>query len=146
MTKEVEGVASRTPRERLTRQKRALAGVLETSDSFQSAQELFTQLRSRGENVGLTTIYNQLRALVDAGEVDVLRSDDGESRYRRCGSAHHHHHLVCRECGTTVEVQDLEVERWATRIAKANGFSGTTHTIEIVGTCASCMTKGSPTG
>jgi Fur family ferric uptake transcriptional regulator len=141
MTGGIEEVAPRAPRERLTRQKRALAGILEGSDSFQSAQELFTQLRSRGENVGLTTIYNQLRALAVAGEVDVLRSNDGETLYRRCGSEHHHHHLVCRECGTTVEVEDAEVERWATRIATENGFGGTTHTIEIIGTCTNCMTR-----
>ncbi len=130
--------APRAPRERLTRQKRALAGVLEGSDSFQSAQELFTQLRSRGENVGLTTIYNQLRTLAEAGEVDVLRSDDGETLYRRCGSEHHHHHLICRVCGTTVEVEYPEIEQWAARVAAANGFGGTTHTIEITGTCANC--------
>lgn len=130
--------APRAPRERLTRQKRALAGVLEGSDSFQSAQELFTQLRSRGENVGLTTIYNQLRALVESGEVDVLRSDDGETLYRRCGSEHHHHHLICRICGTTVEVEYPEIEKWAASVAAANGFGGTTHTIEITGTSANC--------
>ncbi|HXZ83384.1 MAG TPA: transcriptional repressor [Acidimicrobiales bacterium] len=144
MTGPIEGAALRTPRERLTRQKRALAGALDASYSFQSAQELFTQLRSRGENVGLTTIYNQLRALAEAGEVDVLRSDDGETLYRRCGSEHHHHHLVCRKCGVTVEVEDAEVERWATRIATDNGFGGTTHTIEIIGTCANCMSDGGP--
>jgi Fur family ferric uptake transcriptional regulator len=144
MTGRTEGVAPRAPRERLTRQKRALAGVLEASYSFQSAQELFTQLRSRGENVGLTTIYNQLRALAEAGEVDVLRSDDGETLYRRCGSEHHHHHLVCRDCGTAVELEDPAIERWASRVAAVNGFGGTTHTIEITGTCANCMTKERP--
>ena len=144
MTMGSDGAAPRAPREHLTRQKRALAGVLDDSDSFRSAQELFTELRTRGEHVGLTTIYNQLRALADAGDVDVLRADDGEVLYRRCGSEHHHHHLVCRDCGTTVEVEGPEVERWATRIATANGFANLTHTIEIVGTCAGCMEEPPP--
>ena len=134
-----DGAPTAAPtRARLTRQKRALAGALDSSDSFRSAQELFAELRSRGERVGLTTVYNQLRSLAEAGEVDVLRSDDGETRYRRCGSVHHHHHLVCRGCGATVEVEGPEVERWATQMAKANGFSDLTHTVEIIGTCATC--------
>ena len=118
--------------------KRALAAVLDASDTFRSAQELFTALRASGENVGLTTVYNQLRALADGGDVDVLRSDDGESLYRRCATDDHHHHLVCRRCGRTVEVEGPEVERWAERVAAENGFVEVGHTLEIFGTCASC--------
>ena len=130
--------SGRPPQERSTRQKRALAAVLDASDTFRSAQALFTALRASGENVGLTTVYNQLRALADGGDVDVLRSDDGETLYRRCATDDHHHHLVCRRCGRTVEVEGPEVERWAARVAAQNGFVEVGHTLEIFGTCASC--------
>ncbi len=126
------------PRERSTRQKRALSAVLDGSDAFHSAQELFTELQERGENVGLTTVYNQLRALAESGEVDVLRADDGETRYRRCRTDEHHHHLVCRECGRTVEVEGPEVERWADGVAERHGFVDVRHTLEIFGTCREC--------
>jgi Fur family transcriptional regulator, ferric uptake regulator len=135
--------SARFPQERSTRQKRALAAVLDASDGFRSAQDLFGELRARGENVGLTTVYNQLRALSDAGEVDVLRADDGETLYRRCDTGHHHHHLVCRSCGRTVEVEGPEVERWATRVAKANEFVDVVHTLEIIGTCLECARRQS---
>lgn len=128
----------RTPGERSTRQKRALATVLESSDGFRSAQDLFAELRARGENVGLTTVYNHLRALADAGEIDAFRADDSEVRYRRCESEHHHHHLVCRVCGRAVEVERPEVERWAATVASTHGFVDVTHTVEIVGTCPAC--------
>lgn len=131
-------LAGRTPQERSTRQKRALASVLDSLDTFRSAQELFTELRSRGENVGLTTVYNQLRALADSGDVDVLRADDGETLYRRCATGDHHHHLVCRRCGRTVEVEGPEVERWAERVAAENEFVDVSHTLEAFGTCAEC--------
>ena len=58
-------------------------------------------------------------------------------RYRHC-SASHHHHLVCRSCGTTVEIQADEVETWATKVAKSHDFSDIRHTVEIFGTCADC--------
>jgi Fur family transcriptional regulator, ferric uptake regulator len=131
---------ARAPQERSTRQKRAIAAVLDASDGFRSAQELFTELRARGENVGLTTVYNQLRVLADGGEVDALRADDGETLYRRCVTGQHHHHLVCRQCGRTVEVEGPEVEKWADRVADAHEFVEVSHTLEIFGTCATCAT------
>ncbi len=133
-----EDLPGRTPQERSTRQKRALAAVLQASDVFRSAQELHAELQSRGENIALTTVYNQVRALVDAGELDALRSDDGETCYRRCASAEHHHHLVCRHCGRAIEVEGPEVERWATATGTQHGFIDVTHTVEIVGTCPDC--------
>lgn len=132
------GAPRRSPQERSTRQKRALAAVLDGSDRFRSAQDLYGELRSRGENVGLTTVYGQLRSLAETGEVDVLRGDDGETRYRRCAKGHHHHHLVCRICGRTVEVEGPEVESWAEQVADEHGFTDVSHTVEIVGTCTPC--------
>ena len=129
---------TRSSHERSTRQKRALAQALADSSSFRSAQDLFTELRARGEHVGLTTVYNQLRVLAESGEVDALRSDDGETLYRRCSAAHHHH-LVCRGCGRTIEVEGPEVERWAGQVAAANGFADVSHTVEIFGTCSDCL-------
>lgn len=122
---------------RSTRQRAAVANLLEQLDDFRSAQELHDELRSRGEDIGLTTVYRTLQSLADAGEVDMLRIDSGEAVYRRC-SSHHHHHLVCRECGHTVEVEGPAVERWTARIAAEHRFSDVNHTIEIFGTCASC--------
>src|SRR5271154_5124132 len=99
ITSDSEDLPGKTPQERSTRQKRAVAAVLEASDGFRSAQELHAELQAQGENIGLTTVYNQVRALADAGELDALRSDDGETRYRRCASSDHHHHLVRRHSG-----------------------------------------------
>jgi Fur family transcriptional regulator, ferric uptake regulator len=129
--------SARAPQERSTRQKRAIAAVLGSSDAFRSAQDLYAELRARGEAVGLTTIYNQLHLLTRTGEVDALNTDDGETLYRRC-TTEHHHHLVCRDCGRTVEVEGPQVERWAESVAASHGFVDVTHIIEIFGTCAEC--------
>ena len=123
---------------RSTRQKRALAVVIDDAQEFRSAQELHEALRGRGEHVGLTTVYNQLRALADAGLVDTMRSPEGEVLYRRCGSTGHHHHLLCRVCGRTVEVAGTAVERWAEKVAAEAGFVDVSHTLEVVGTCPTC--------
>lgn len=131
--------AATVPGKRSTRQRTAVARLLDQLDDFRSAQELHEELRKRGEGIGLTTVYRTLQSLADAGEIDVLRTDSGEAIYRRC-SSHHHHHLVCRTCGHTVEVEGPAVERWAERIAAENGFSHVSHTVEIFGTCERCAT------
>lgn len=123
---------------RSTRQKLALSKVLEESDQFLSAQQLHAELRAQGKKVGLTTVYSQLRTLTDAGVLSVLRADDGEMLYRRCETEDHHHHLVCRRCGATTEVQAPDVEAWASEVAAAHGYRDVSHTIAIVGVCRGC--------
>lgn len=129
--------ASPAPGIRATRQRAAVAAALDSVDEFRSAQDLHEMLRHQGENVGLSTVYRTLTGLADSGQVDVLRTPGGESVYRRC-SARHHHHLVCRSCGATVEVAGPAVERWAARTGREHGYVDTTHTVEIFGTCAVC--------
>ena len=123
---------------RATRQRAAITELLDSLDEFRSAQELHDELRRRGENIGLTTVYRTLQAMSAAQLVDTLRTDTGESVYRVCSGQHHHHHLVCRNCGATVEVAGREVEAWAAEVAAEHDFSDVSHTIEIFGTCGAC--------
>ena len=119
-----------------------MLALLEATDGFRSAQRLHAELRDQGAKVGLTTVYRALRLLADAGEVDQLRLPDGEQVYRRCEQGQHHHHLVCRSCGRTVEVEGPAVQRWARQQAERHGFVDAAHTVEIVGTCADCAQRG----
>jgi Fur family ferric uptake transcriptional regulator len=131
-------VVSGQPRN--TRQRTAVAEALASVDDFRSAQELHDLLRHRGHKVGLTTLSPPLHTRAAAGEVDVLRSPEREAMYRRCSDGHHHH-LVCRACGATVEVEGPAVERWASSVADKHGFVDIDHTLEIVGTCLACAAK-----
>jgi Fur family ferric uptake transcriptional regulator len=122
---------------RNTRQRGAVTALLDDVDEFATAQELHAKLRERGERVGLTTVYRALQAMADAREVDVMRLPSGEQLFRRC-SRGHHHHLVCRSCGRTVEVAGSSVESWAQKVAAEHGYADVSHTLEIFGTCPAC--------
>lgn len=122
---------------RNTRQRRAIQEVLADSDDFRSAQRLHALLKARGEAIGLATVYRALGRMAEAGELDALMGPEGETLYRLC-SREHHHHLVCRSCGQTVEVQGPSVERWANDVARSNGFTDVSHTLEIFGLCPNC--------
>jgi Fur family ferric uptake transcriptional regulator len=119
---------------RPTRQRIAVTEALASFDDFRSAQEIHDLLDRRGAKVGLATVYRTLQRLSEAHEVDMLRTEDGEAVYRRCSDTHHHH-LVCRECGATVEIEGPAVERWTTAMAAEHGFADVSHTLEIFGTC-----------
>lgn len=132
--------ASQPPRGavRSTRQRRAVRSAMQSQPDFISTQDLHAALRARGETVSLATTYRVLQSMAEAGEVDVLRNDEGEAIYRRCEAEHHHHHLVCRRCGATAEIEAPQVERWAEDTAAQHGFTHVDHTIEILGLCARC--------
>lgn len=122
---------------RSTKQRTAVIEALECFDDFRSSQEIHDYLRHRGDTVGLTTVYRTLTALAESGDVDVIVREDGESVYRSCSDTHHHH-LVCRSCGKTVEVDGPAVERWAHKVSAEHGFTDVSHTFEIFGLCSDC--------
>ncbi len=126
---------------RSTRQRAAVSALLDRLDDFRSAQEIHEELRRTGDGIGLTTVYRTLQTLADGGEVDVLRTASGEAVYRRCATDEHHHHLVCRRCGSAEEIEGPAVESWAQNIAETHGYTELSHTVEIFGLCGHCGTS-----
>jgi Fur family transcriptional regulator, ferric uptake regulator len=136
------GARARGTRARGTKQAQALAAALDSLPGFCSAQEIHAELRRKGERVGLTTVYRHLQALSDQGSVDTIRDANGEILYRQCETSVHHHHLTCRNCGRSVEVEGRAVEQWAERVAQEAGFTDVGHTVELFGLCPECAADG----
>ena len=123
---------------RNTWQREAVREALGSNEGFVSAQSLHSELRDTGSSIGLATVYRALADLGAAGEADSLQSDQGEALYRACTPGQHHHHLICRNCGLTVEIEADEVEAWAHRIAADNGFTQASHVVDVFGLCEKC--------
>ena len=123
---------------RNTAQRAEVADVVGRFPGFQSAQDLYAALRSRGSSIGLATVYRRLQEMAGRGEVDSLRNESGEVLYRRCAEPTHHHHLICRSCGLTREVAEPNIERWADTVAAEFGFSEIEHQVELFGVCSAC--------
>ena len=127
---------------RSTKQRAAVREVLAGAESFLTAQEIHDKLRASGSSVGLTTVYRTLQLMSTSDEIDVLQVE-GEARYRRCSDSHHHH-LVCRTCKRSVEIESEGVEDWANKVAKRHGFTAASHVVEIFGLCSTCGKVSSP--
>lgn len=123
---------------RNTWQREAVRDALDSSGGFISAQALHSALHANGSPIGLATVYRALGDLAASGEADSLQSPDGEALYRACSSEGHHHHLICRNCGLTVEIEADEVEAWAHRVAAEHGFTSAAHIVDVFGYCADC--------
>ena len=122
---------------RNTWQREAVREALGDSDGFVSAQALHASLKGTGSAVGLATVYRALADLATEGEADSLQQD-GESLYRACTPGKHHHHLICRSCGTTVEIEAQPIEAWAQDVAARHGFTQAQHVVDVFGFCANC--------
>jgi Fur family ferric uptake transcriptional regulator len=122
---------------RNTWQREAVREALGSTEGFVSAQGLHAHLRDEGSPIGLATVYRALADLASDGAADSLQQD-GESLYRACTPGTHHHHLICRNCGTTVEIEADEVEEWAQRVAAQHGFTRANHVVDVFGECAAC--------
>jgi Fur family transcriptional regulator, ferric uptake regulator len=122
---------------RNTWQREAVREALSTSDAFVSAQSLYSTLHDSGSPIGLATVYRALADLASDGEADSLQQE-GESVYRACTPGTHHHHLICRACGLTVEIRADAVEKWSQAVAAENGFTEPNHVVDVFGLCAGC--------
>jgi len=122
---------------RNTWQKTAVLEQLSNTDEFVSAQELHQKISQSSKKLGLTTVYRALTEMVEQGMADSLSISDGEMRYRIC-TPEHHHHLICRVCGKTVEFDMPGFEELALEVAKAHGFTELSHEIELFGVCKDC--------
>jgi len=122
---------------RNTWQREAVREALGTSEGFVSAQALHALLRDGGSSIGLATVYRALADLAVEGDADSLQQE-GESLYRACTPGSHHHHLICRNCGLTVEIEADAVEQWASAVAAEHGFTQPQHIVDVFGLCTRC--------
>lgn len=127
--------------QRNTWQRDAVRSALNDTHGFVSAQQLHETLQESGSPVGLATVYRTLKRLEEAGEADALQSPDGENLFRSCVTTGHHHHLICRVCGTTRELSATVVEEWTQRVAKEHGFRDIEHIVDLFGVCEDCQSR-----
>lgn len=126
--------------QRNTWQREAVREALAETDGFVSAQDLHQAIRDE-TGIGLATVYRTLANFAKSGEADSLQSPDGENLFRACETTGHHHHLICRRCGRTVELEAGAVERWTHETASLHGFTDAQHVIDIFGVCSECAAR-----
>jgi Fur family ferric uptake transcriptional regulator len=112
---------------------------LDAQDCCVGAQEIHKALLDRGERVGLATVYRVLDALVETHVAQRVDLGDGVTRFEAVrGSAQHHHHIVCDDCGRIEPFADERLERVIRDVERSSGYDVAGHDIVLRGACKSC--------
>ena len=117
-----------------------LRTFLETHEHL-STDELYRLVRRKAPRIGFTTVYRTLKLLADCGLASEVAFHDGVSRYEHQYNRRSHHHMVCTECGASVEFFSPELERLEQEIGKKHHYTPARHTFQIYGVCEPCRKK-----
>ncbi len=57
----------------------------------------------------------------------------------------HHHHLTCLNCHRTININENDIEKIISRLAKKHKFKPIKHQLEVQGYCSSCIKNSKKT-
>ena len=117
-----------------------LRTFLDTRDHL-STDDLYRLVRRQDERIGFTTVYRTLKLLAECGLASEVAFNDGIARYEHQYNRRDHHHMVCTECGSSVEFFSTEIERIEREVGRKHKYLTTRHTFQIYGVCDLCRKK-----
>lgn len=107
-----------------------------------SADDVYGCLKETYPNNGIATVYRTLELLEQIEVLKRLEFGDGRARFELADEdAHHHHHLVCTNCGTITEFEDDLLDSLEGAIEKKTGFKIRDHVAKFYGLCAKCQAQ-----
>ncbi len=124
----------------MTLQRMLVIEALHSADRHISADEIYRQLRSRHPYANISTVYRTLELLKELNLV--TETDFGEGRVRyHVAEKGHHHHLICRGCGKTVDLEDSALHSLRDGLLHEYGFDADLRHLAISGMCSTCRQK-----
>lgn len=129
---------------KITIQRIAILEVLENGqDQHFTAEEIYDKVKQDYPDIGLATVYRTIQALAERKIIEKLNLDDGYVRYEiskknKADNLHHHHHLICLNCGAVLSFKDDLLEELEERIYKTKGFRVLDHEVKLFGYCENC--------
>jgi Fur family ferric uptake transcriptional regulator len=125
---------------RLTLQRMIVASALARMRHTVSAQELYESLRVEHPLLGRATVFRTLDFLVENGLAQRFEAEGHVHVYTSCAD-NHHHHLFCRICGSTTEIDDTAVNQLIDAVRGGYGFALDHAALDFYGTCAACAAR-----
>jgi Fur family transcriptional regulator, ferric uptake regulator len=133
----IEGAVSESGR-RLTGARKRVAALIGRQSGHFTAADLLSDASQSHVRVGRATLFRNLELFTELGALERLDLPTGEHAYVACEPEQHHHHVVCRSCGKSVEVEDGGLQSVVADIARRSGYRIDTHRLELFGTCPHC--------
>ncbi|NPA17542.1 Fur family transcriptional regulator [Persephonella sp.] len=124
---------------RKTRQREAILKVLEQAEYPINAEQIFMELRNRGIDISLSTVYRNLEMLTKEGLV--VKSYMMNEDKARFALPDKKNYLVCEKCGKIVIIDNCPFDKFKEELIEVHGFEITGHSIEVYGVCPECQKK-----
>jgi Fur family transcriptional regulator, ferric uptake regulator len=113
--------------------------VLAAQSCALSAIEIEDELRAQRRPTARASIYRVLDLLVEHGLVERVIVGEGQARFEPLEpSGHHHHHLVCEQCGRLVAFNDPGLEQAIDKLSDRLGVKVDSHDVLLRGACERC--------
>lgn len=132
---------------KVTTQRIAILEVLQDRPGKHlTAEEIYECVKVQYPEIGLATVYRTIQLLSELNLIDKLNLDDGYVRYEigkmgNFNEGHHHHHLICLDCGKVLSFEDDLLETLEDRIKKSMNFEVVDHEVKLFGHCKECLEK-----
>lgn len=121
----------------MTPQRMMIVAAIENSTNHISAEEIYAQVTEKYPNVNVSTVYRTLDTLEEMKLVTKTDLGDGRVRYHPADKGHHHH-LVCRECGAIIDLDEKALMGLQETLLREYNFVAEMRHLGISGRCVKC--------
>ena len=124
---------------KISKRQEQILEILKNCDDELTGQELHRELITEDKEMGLTTVYRNLQALMKTGLIRSRHLPTGEVLYTPV--ERDIHHLTCVQCGETSKIDGCPVKDLHKPKQVNNKFQLLFHTLEFFGLCQNCYQK-----
>ena len=115
--------------------------ILETfleNEGHRSVEDIYHTVKAIDPRIGYTTVYRTMKLMIQCGLAREIELADGITRYEHLFNHEHHDHLICMECGNSIEFYNPEIEAIQDAASTQLGFKVLDHKLQIYGVCRDC--------
>ena len=124
---------------RMTPQRMAILHVLRHSSKHLAPREVYIRARKDFPSLTEPTVYRTLEFLAKNGLVRPSQVGRGHLMYEMSGDDHHH--IVCRNCGSQIEVDHSVLEGPYRKLESKSGYIRIDSHVTFFGLCPKCQRK-----
>ncbi len=124
---------------RITSQREAVVdAICKLPKHYVTPDEVFQRVQASNTAIDRSTVYRALDFLTEIGLV-ALSQVDGQMLYELIIGHEPHHHLVCKNCSSEIQIDDNIIAPMFETLTEKYGFHFDNHThLLIKGLCPTC--------
>ena len=126
---------------KLTPHRQLILDTFLENEGHRSVEDIYKVVRQQDPRVGYTTVYRTMKLLADCGLAREIDLADGITRYEHLYNHQHHDHMICMQCGLSIEFYDPEIEAVQDEASEQLGFKVLDHKLQIYGQCSNCQKR-----